>query len=51
MFTKVQGVVYLKQGSNAEVSTVQIVSAFLVCEHDGAHGQVDKHHQDAGSGL
>ena len=40
--------VYLKQGSNAEVSTVQIVPAFPLCEHDGAHGQVDKHHQDAG---
>ena len=49
MLIKVQGAVNLKQGSNAEVSTVQIVPAFPLREHDSAGGQVGKHHPDAGS--
>ena len=50
MLIKVQGAVNLKQGSNAEVSTVQIVPVFPLCEHDGSHGQVPNHHPDAGGG-
>ena len=50
MLIRVQGAVNLKQGSNAEVSTVQIVPAFPLCEHDCAHGQVAEHHPDAGGG-